>query len=46
MQVESIYLTKLQREELFGLDRVCFARIKAVRLPGTEHMDHAYQQKR
>ena len=32
--------------DCFFLDWVLFANMKAVRLPGTEHMDKAYHQKR
>ena len=32
--------------DCFILDWVFFARIKAIRLPGTEHMDRAYHQKK
>lgn len=32
--------------DCFILDWVFFANIKAIRLPGTEHMDKAYQQKK
>ena len=32
--------------DCFFLDWVLFANLKAVRLPGTEHMDTAYHQKR
>ena len=32
--------------DCFFLDWVLFANMKAVRLPGTEHMDEAYHQKR
>jgi len=32
--------------DCFILDWVIFANLKAVRLPGTEHMDKAYHQKR
>ena len=32
--------------DCFFLDWVIFANMKAVRLPGTEHMDEAYHQKR
>ena len=32
--------------DCFVLDWVLFANMKAVRLPGTEHMDKAYHQKR
>ena len=32
--------------DCFFLDWVLFANMKAVRLPGTEHMDKAYNQKR
>lgn len=32
--------------DCFFLDWVLFANLKSVRLPGTEHMDHAYHQKK
>ena len=34
------------RYDCFFLDWVLFANVKRIRLPGTEHMDKAYHQKK
>ncbi len=40
-----VYMLSVFAWDTFFLDWVLFARIKRVRLPGTEHMDKAYHQK-